>query len=49
MDSMQVGRYVNQVVAGRFGKALLELGGNNAMIVDGDANLELAVRATLFG
>ncbi len=47
--STAVGRYVNQTVAGRFGKALLELGGNNAMIIDADANLDLAVRATLFG
>ena len=47
--STKVGRHVNQVVAGRFGKALLELGGNNAMIIDKDADLDLAVRATLFG
>ncbi|GAB5035552.1 aldehyde dehydrogenase [Nannochloropsis oceanica] len=47
--STAVGRYVNQVVAGRFGKALLELGGNNGMIIDKDADLDLAVRATLFG
>jgi aldehyde dehydrogenase family 7 protein A1 len=47
--STAVGRHVNQVVAGRFGKALLELGGNNAMIIDQDADLDLAVRATLFG
>jgi aldehyde dehydrogenase family 7 protein A1 len=46
--STKVGRHVNQVVAGRFGKAILELGGNNAMIVDHDADLEMALRATLF-
>jgi aldehyde dehydrogenase (NAD+) len=46
---VQVGRYVNQTVAARFGKTILELGGNNAMIVDASANLDLAVRATLFG
>jgi len=46
--STHVGRRVNQVVAGRFGKSILELGGNNAMIVDKDADLEMALRATLF-
>jgi acyl-CoA reductase-like NAD-dependent aldehyde dehydrogenase len=35
-------------VAGRFGKSLLELGGNNAIIVLEDSNLELAVRGILF-
>lgn len=40
---------MNQVVAGRFGKAILELGGNNALIVDASADLDLAVRAVLFG
>lgn len=47
--STHVGRHVGQVVAGRFGKSLLELGGNNAMIVDRSADLDMAVRATLFG
>lgn len=46
---MKVGRHVNQVVAGRFGKAILELGGNNALIIDASADLDLAVRAVLFG
>ncbi|GLD93301.1 hypothetical protein PINS_up001893 [Pythium insidiosum] len=46
--STKVGRHVNQVVASRFGKTILELGGNNAMIVDQDADLEMALRATLF-
>lgn len=46
---MQIGRLVNQVVAGRFGKTILELGGNNAMIVMDDADLDMAARATLFG
>lgn len=46
--STKVGRHVNEVVASRFGKAILELGGNNAMIVDEDADLEMALRATLF-
>lgn len=46
--STKVGRHVNEVVSSRFGKAILELGGNNAMIVDNDADLEMALRATLF-
>jgi hypothetical protein len=48
-NAPQVGRHVNQVVAGRFGKAILELGGNNALIVDASADLDMAVRAVLFG
>jgi aldehyde dehydrogenase (NAD+) len=47
--STRVGRHVAQTVAGRFGKTVLELGGNNAIIVDQSADLELAVRAILFG
>jgi aldehyde dehydrogenase (NAD+) len=37
------------VVAARLGRSLLELGGNNAIIVDATANLELAARAIAFG
>src|SRR5262245_50396938 len=47
--STAVGRRVAEVVAGRFGRSILELGGNNAILVAEDANLELAVRAILFG
>jgi aldehyde dehydrogenase (NAD+) len=47
--STRTGRHVAKTVAGRFGKALLELGGNNAIIVAPDADLALAVRAILFG
>jgi aldehyde dehydrogenase (NAD+) len=47
--STQVGRRVSMAVAGRFGRAILELGGNNAIIVAEDADLDLAVRAILFG
>lgn len=47
--STHVGRKVAQTVAGRFGKSILELGGNNAIIVEPDANLDMAVRAILFG
>ena len=47
--STEKGRSVAQIVAGRFGKSILELGGNNSMIVDKSADLNMAVRATLFG
>ena len=47
--STEIGRHVASTVAGRFGRTILELGGNNAIIVAEDANLDLAVRAILFG
>ncbi len=47
--STRVGREVAQTVAGRLGRSLLELGGNNAIIVAPDANFDLAVRAIVFG
>ena len=47
--SCAVGRKVGERVAKRMGKCLLELGGNNAIIVDEHANLELAVPAIVFG
>ncbi|MCA9566515.1 MAG: aldehyde dehydrogenase family protein [Myxococcales bacterium] len=47
--STRMGRHVNQVVAGRLGRCLLELGGNNAIIVTPDADLELALRGVAFG
>ena len=47
--STRMGRHVNQVVAGRLGRCLLELGGNNAIIVDGSADLDLALRGVAFG
>lgn len=46
--STRMGRAVGQRVAARFGKSLLELGGNNAMIVSPSANLDLAIRAIVF-
>jgi aldehyde dehydrogenase (NAD+) len=46
--SCRMGRAVAPRVAERFGRCLLELGGNNAMIVTGSADLDLAVRAILF-
>jgi aldehyde dehydrogenase (NAD+) len=47
--STAVGRHVAQTVAGRFGRTILELGGNNAIVVTADADLEMAARAILFG
>jgi len=47
--STAIGRHVAGTVAGRFGRSILELGGNNAIIVAEDANLEMAVRAIVFG
>jgi len=47
--STQVGRDVAERVARRLGKSLLELGGNNAIIVDESANLDLAVPSIVFG
>jgi aldehyde dehydrogenase (NAD+) len=47
--STEVGRQVGEHVAARLGKSLLELGGNNAVIVDESANLDLAVPAIVFG
>lgn len=47
--STAVGRHVGERVAARLGKSLLELGGNNAIIVDEFANLDLAVPAIVFG
>jgi aldehyde dehydrogenase (NAD+) len=47
--STAVGRHVGERVAARLGKSLLELGGNNAIIVDETANLDLAVPSIVFG
>ena len=47
--SCAVGRKVGERVAARMGKFLLELGGNNAIIVDEHANLDLAVPSIVFG
>jgi aldehyde dehydrogenase (NAD+) len=46
--STRMGRAVGPRVAARFGRSLLELGGNNAMIVTPSADLDLAVRAIAF-
>ncbi|MFN2213128.1 MAG: aldehyde dehydrogenase family protein [Anaerolineales bacterium] len=47
--STAIGQHVSKTVAGRFGRAILELGGNNAILVAEDADLDLTVRAVLFG
>ena len=47
--STRVGRKVATEVAGRLGRCLLELGGNNAVVVSRNADLDLAVRAIVFG
>lgn len=47
--SIKTGRTVAQTVAQRLGRTILELGGNNAIIVAPDADLDLAVRAIVFG
>jgi aldehyde dehydrogenase (NAD+) len=47
--SCRMGRRINEVVGQRLGRALLELGGNNAVIVTDDADQEMALRAVLFG
>lgn len=47
--STRMGKRVAEVVGSRLGKTLLELGGNNAIIVSDKANQDLALRAVLFG
>jgi len=47
--STAIGQHVAEAVARRFGRTILELGGNNAVIVTEEANLDLATRAILFG
>ncbi|KAL6226805.1 hypothetical protein ACLB2K_000765 [Fragaria x ananassa] len=46
--SSKVGQHVQRIVSERFGKCLLELSGNNAIIVMDDADIELAVRSIFF-
>src|SRR5689334_18705566 len=47
--SVPVGRHVAALVGQRLGRTLLELSGNNAVIVDASADMDLAVRAIVFG
>jgi len=46
--STKMGQHVSRTTASRFGRSILELGGNNAIIVEPDAKLDLALRAILF-
>ena len=46
--STSIGKIVSEKVHKRFGRTILELGGNNAMIVCKDADFDLALRATVF-
>ena len=47
--STRMGKQVAPIVAERLGRTILELGGNNAMIVTPSANIDMAVRAIVFG
>ncbi len=47
--SVRMGKAVGSTVSERLGRALLELGGNNAIIVTEHANLDITIRAALFG
>ena len=47
--SCEMGYRIGEVVGKRLGRTILELGGNNALLVMDDANLDLALRAILFG
>ncbi len=47
--STRMGRHVSKVVSKRFGKSILELGGNNCIIVDETADMNLVVPAVVFG
>ncbi len=47
--SIRMGKEVAKTVGGRLGRTILELGGNNAIIISEHADIEMAVRATVFG
>ncbi|MBK5285473.1 MAG: aldehyde dehydrogenase family protein [Bacteroidia bacterium] len=47
--STRMGKRVGEFVGARLGKSILELGGNNAIIISENADLDLAMRAVLFG
>jgi aldehyde dehydrogenase (NAD+) len=47
--SVRMGKAVGKTVSERLGRALLELGGNNAIIITANANLDMAIRGALFG
>ena len=47
--STQMGKRIGRVVGERLGKSILELGGNNAIIITEDGDFDMALRATIFG
>ena len=47
--STNIGKKVGRLVGERLGRSILELGGNNAIIITPDADLEMALRAVVFG
>ncbi|SMD04638.1 aldehyde dehydrogenase (NAD+) [Pedobacter nyackensis] len=47
--STRIGRVVSASVASRFGRSILELGGNNAIIISKDADLEMSIIGAVFG
>ena len=47
--SVRMGKAVGRTVSERLGRALLELGGNNAIIITENANLDMSIRGALFG
>ena len=47
--SIPMGKKVAQVVGARLGKTILELGGNNAIVISKEADLEMTIRAVVFG
>jgi aldehyde dehydrogenase (NAD+) len=47
--SVRMGKEVGKAVASRLGRALLELGGNNAIIISKDADIDIAIRGAVFG
>lgn len=47
--SIRMGKEVAQVVGARLGKTILELGGNNAIVISKEADLEMTIRAVVFG
>lgn len=47
--STEIGKKVGANISKRLGKSILELGGNNAIIIDESADLQLAIPATIFG
>lgn len=47
--STAVGQRINAIVGRRLGKTIMELGGNNAVIISGHANMEMAIKSVVFG